>query len=152
MHITASVYINDAESGLLADYDDWLEKLAPHEPTSQYRHNDTGEDNGDAHLKRQVMGRKSWSPSPTVSWISVRGNRSTTPSSTEGERNEYSSRSSASEITTTRPHRRSCSDGRLLIVEKLTHVCGPLLLVRDCDAMPLLVTKGVDPCRAAEKW
>ena len=58
MHITASVYINDAESGLIHDYDDWLEKLAPHEPTSQYRHNETGEDNADAHLKRQVMGRQ----------------------------------------------------------------------------------------------
>ncbi len=57
MHITASVYINDAESGLIQDYDDWLEKLAPHEPISQYRHNRTGEDNGDAHLKRQIMGR-----------------------------------------------------------------------------------------------
>jgi len=58
MHITASVYINDAESGLLQDYEDWLEKLAPHEPLSHYRHNRTGEDNGDAHLKRQVMGRE----------------------------------------------------------------------------------------------
>jgi len=58
MHITASVYINDNESGLIQDYDDWLEKLAPHEPVSQYRHNNTGEDNGDAHLKRQVMGRE----------------------------------------------------------------------------------------------
>ncbi len=58
MHITASVFINDAESGLLQDYEDWLEELAPHEPTSQYRHNDTGEDNADAHLKRQVMGRE----------------------------------------------------------------------------------------------
>ena len=58
MHITASVYVNDAESGLLQDYDEWLEKLAPHEPTSQYRHNRTGEDNADAHLKRQVMGRE----------------------------------------------------------------------------------------------
>jgi secondary thiamine-phosphate synthase enzyme len=58
MHITASVYINDAESGLIQDYDDWLEKLAPHEPISQYRHNRTGEDNGDAHLKRQIMGRE----------------------------------------------------------------------------------------------
>ena len=58
MHITASVYINDAESGLIHDYDQWLEKLAPHEPTSQYRHNRTGEDNGDAHLKRQIMGRE----------------------------------------------------------------------------------------------
>ena len=58
MHITASVYINDAEDGLLHDYDVWLEKLAPHEPTSQYRHNRTGEDNADAHLKRQIMGRE----------------------------------------------------------------------------------------------
>lgn len=57
MHITASVYINDDEQGLIHDYDIWLEKLAPHEPVSQYRHNDTGEDNADAHLKRQVMGR-----------------------------------------------------------------------------------------------
>ncbi len=57
MHITASVYINDDESGLIQDYDDWLEQLAPHEPVEHYRHNLTGEDNGDAHLKRQVMGR-----------------------------------------------------------------------------------------------
>jgi len=58
MHITASVYINDDESGLIQDYDDWLEQLAPHEPVSHYRHNRTGEDNGDAHLKRQIMGRQ----------------------------------------------------------------------------------------------
>jgi len=58
MHITASVYINDAEDGLLHDYDVWLEKLAPHEPVSQYQHNRTGEDNADAHLKRQIMGRE----------------------------------------------------------------------------------------------
>ena len=58
MHITASVYVNDDESGLIEDYDEWLEKLAPHEPTSRYRHNRTGEDNADAHLKRQVMGRE----------------------------------------------------------------------------------------------
>jgi secondary thiamine-phosphate synthase enzyme len=58
MHITASVYINDAESGLIHDYDEWLEKLAPHEPVSQYQHNRTGEDNADAHMKRQVMGRE----------------------------------------------------------------------------------------------
>ena len=57
MHITASVYINDDENGLIQDYDDWLEKLAPHEPVSHYRHN-VGEDNGDAHLKRQIMGRE----------------------------------------------------------------------------------------------
>ncbi|MBN1578003.1 MAG: YjbQ family protein [Chitinispirillaceae bacterium] len=57
MHITASVYINDDEPGLLRDYDDWLEGLAPHEPLSRYRHNGA-EENGDAHLKRQVMGRE----------------------------------------------------------------------------------------------
>jgi secondary thiamine-phosphate synthase enzyme len=58
MHITASVFINDEESGLHDDYEKWLEHLAPHAPTSQYRHNETGEDNADAHLKRQVMGRE----------------------------------------------------------------------------------------------
>jgi len=58
MHITASVFINDDESGLHHDYDVWLEKLAPHEPTAQYWHNRTGEDNADAHMKRQVMGRE----------------------------------------------------------------------------------------------
>jgi secondary thiamine-phosphate synthase enzyme len=64
MHITSSVFINDDERGLHADYEDWLEDVrsklrqAPHEPTSRYRHNRTGEDNGDAHLKRQVMGRE----------------------------------------------------------------------------------------------
>ncbi len=58
MHITASVFINDNESGLHEDYKKWLEALAPNEPHSQYRHNRTGEDNGDAHLKRQIMGRE----------------------------------------------------------------------------------------------
>lgn len=58
MHITASVFINDDEGGLHHDYDKWLEKLAPHEPVNQYRHNDTGEDNADAHMKRQIMGRE----------------------------------------------------------------------------------------------
>jgi secondary thiamine-phosphate synthase enzyme len=58
MHITASVFINDDESGLHADYEAWLEKLAPHEPVNGYQHNRTGEDNADAHLKRQVMGRE----------------------------------------------------------------------------------------------
>lgn len=58
MHITASVFINDDESGLHHDYEVWLEKLAPHDPVSYYRHNRTGEDNADAHLKRQVMGRE----------------------------------------------------------------------------------------------
>ncbi len=58
MHITASVFINDDEQGLHQDYDRWLEKLAPHEPVSGYLHNRTGEDNADAHMKRQVMGRE----------------------------------------------------------------------------------------------
>jgi len=58
MHITASVFINDDEGGLHRDYERWLERLAPHEPLDQYRHNDTGEDNGDAHLKRTIMGRE----------------------------------------------------------------------------------------------
>ena len=58
MHITASVFINDDESGLHHDYELWLEKLAPHAPTTAYRHNRTGEDNADAHLKRQIMGRE----------------------------------------------------------------------------------------------
>ena len=58
MHITASVFINDNESGLHGDFDIWLEKLAPHGPIEQYRHNETGEDNADAHLKRQIMGRE----------------------------------------------------------------------------------------------
>lgn len=58
MHITASVHINDAESGLIEDFDEWLENLAPHEPVLNYRHNRTGEDNADAHLKRTIMGRE----------------------------------------------------------------------------------------------
>ena len=58
MHITASVFINDDESGLHADFEKWLEQLAPHEPVSSYKHNRTGEDNADAHLKRCVMGRE----------------------------------------------------------------------------------------------
>src|SRR3990172_309161 len=58
MHITASVFINDDDPGLHQDYEEWLEKLAPHQPTSKYRHNRTGEENGDAHLKRQIMGRE----------------------------------------------------------------------------------------------
>jgi secondary thiamine-phosphate synthase enzyme len=58
MHITAGVHINDNEGGLIQDFDEWLEGLAPHEPISRYRHNNTGEDNGDAHLKRTVMGRE----------------------------------------------------------------------------------------------
>jgi secondary thiamine-phosphate synthase enzyme len=58
MHITASVFINDDERGLHGDFEKWLESLAPHEPVSRYSHNNTGEDNGDAHLKRQIMGRE----------------------------------------------------------------------------------------------
>jgi len=58
MHITASVFVNDDERGLHRDFDAWLEALAPHEPVGQYRHNDTGEDNADAHIKRQLMGRE----------------------------------------------------------------------------------------------
>jgi secondary thiamine-phosphate synthase enzyme len=58
MHITASVFINDNERGLHEDYKRWLEELAPHEPISRYKHNRTGEDNGDAHHKRQIMGRE----------------------------------------------------------------------------------------------
>jgi secondary thiamine-phosphate synthase enzyme len=58
MHITSSIFINDDESGLHLDFEKWLQKLAPHLPTKQYLHNDTGEDNADAHLKRQIMGRE----------------------------------------------------------------------------------------------
>ena len=58
MHITASVFINDDERGLHQDYERWLERLAPHAPTAQYHHNRTGEDNADAHMKRQIMGRE----------------------------------------------------------------------------------------------
>ena len=58
MHITASVFINDDEAGLHHDYEKWLEQIAPHEPVSQYEHNRTGEDNADAHIKRQAMGRE----------------------------------------------------------------------------------------------
>jgi secondary thiamine-phosphate synthase enzyme len=58
MHITASIFINDNESGLHLDFDKWLENMAPHSPTDQYKHNETGEDNADAHLKRQIMGRE----------------------------------------------------------------------------------------------
>lgn len=58
MHISASVFINDDESGLHHDFEKWLEQLAPEKPYNQYKHNDTGEDNADAHLKRQIMGRE----------------------------------------------------------------------------------------------
>ena len=62
MHITTSVFVNDNESGLHEDFDIWLEKLAPHSPTDQYKHNETGEDNADAHLKRQLWGERLLSP------------------------------------------------------------------------------------------
>ena len=75
MHITASVFINDDEAGLHQDYDRWLEKLAPHEPTSQYLHNRTGEDNADAHLKRQVMGREVVVAITAGSWTLGLGSR-----------------------------------------------------------------------------
>ncbi len=58
MHISSSIFVNDDESGLHSDFERWLEKLAPHKPINQYRHNDTGEDNADSHLKRQIMGRE----------------------------------------------------------------------------------------------
>ena len=82
MHITASVFINDAEDGLLHDYEVWLEKLAPHAPTAQYQHNRTGEDNADAHLKRQIMGREVVVAITKGQLISVRGNRFSTANST----------------------------------------------------------------------
>lgn len=86
MHITASVYINDDEPGLLKDYDQFLDTLVPQGAT--YRHNETGEDNGDAHIKRQLMGReKSWSRLPKADWISVRGNKFSMASSMERDVN-----------------------------------------------------------------
>jgi secondary thiamine-phosphate synthase enzyme len=84
MHITASVFINDDENGLLKDFDDWLEKLAPHEPVSGYRHN-VGEDNADGHMKRQVMGREV----VVGNWILGRGNRFFTGNLTAKEINGY---------------------------------------------------------------
>ena len=95
MHITAAVFINDDEAGLHHDFDVWLEKLAPHEPVTQYRHN-VGEDNADAHLKRQIMGERSLSPLPTESLILAPGSRFFTESLTGTGRREYSSRSSES--------------------------------------------------------
>jgi secondary thiamine-phosphate synthase enzyme len=97
MHITASVYINDDEAGLLRDYDDFLERLAPHEAT--YRHNDTGEDNGDAHIKRQLMGREWWSPLRMGSWTSGRGNKYFTESSMGGGVSVCWSRSSENDAS-----------------------------------------------------
>lgn len=85
MHITASVFINDDESGLHRDYKKWLEDLAPHEPLSQYDHNLTGEDNGDAHHKRQIMGREVVIAITMVNSILDRGNRYFMENLTEGE-------------------------------------------------------------------
>jgi thiamine phosphate synthase YjbQ (UPF0047 family) len=89
MHITASVFINDNEDGLLRDFEAWLEKLAPHEPVSLYHHNKTGEDNADAHLKRQVMGREVIVAITKGQLDFDLGNRSFTESSTEDEGNEF---------------------------------------------------------------
>jgi len=95
MHITAAVYVNDDEQGLIADIDDWLERLAPHEPVAQDRHNN-GEDNADAHLKRQLMAPRSCSRSPTAGSTSAPGSRSSTPSSTAPDAGACCSRRSAS--------------------------------------------------------
>ena len=89
MHITASVFINDDESGLHQDYEKWLEALAPHEPVAKYQHNRTGEDNADAHMKRQLMGRaRWWSRSPRGSSTSGRGSKFSTANSTAAAKNE----------------------------------------------------------------
>jgi Uncharacterized conserved protein len=98
LHITASVFINDDEPGLHKDYDAWLERLAPHAPTAQYRHNDTGEDNADAHLKRQVMGREVVVAITQASSISEPGNKFFTVNSTARGRNGCWSKSSANDI------------------------------------------------------
>lgn len=89
MHITASVFINDDEAGLHHDYEVWLEKLAPHAPTSAYQHNRTGEDNADAHLKRQIMAGKSSYQLPGANSIWDHGNKSSTANSTEDGANAY---------------------------------------------------------------
>src|SRR5207247_828516 len=85
MHITASVFINDAEDGLLHDYDVWLEKLAPHAPTTQYQHNRTGEDNADAHLSARSWAARLWWRSQRANWISVRGSRFFTVNLMDGD-------------------------------------------------------------------
>src|SRR5688500_741841 len=82
MHITASVFINDNESGLHHDYEVWLEKLAPHAPTSQYHRNRTGEDNADAHSNARSWAAKSWSPSPKANSTLARENKFSTANST----------------------------------------------------------------------
>ncbi len=81
MHVSASIFINEDGSGLHRDYDRWLETFAPHEPGSQYPHNDTGKDNADAHIKRQIMGREVVVAVTESGWISGRGSRSSTGSS-----------------------------------------------------------------------
>ncbi len=102
MHITASVFINDDESGLHRDYKRWLEELAPFDPSPErYHHNRTGEDNADAHHKRQIMGARWSSPSPTAGSTSAHGSRSSTASSTAADPNASWSRSSASKLTRT---------------------------------------------------
>ncbi len=73
MHISAAVFINDDEGGLMRDWEAWLEKLAPEKPHSQYRHNDSGEDNADAHLKRTIMGRETVVAITHSGWTSTRG-------------------------------------------------------------------------------
>ena len=93
MHISASVFTHHDESGLHQDYEHWLEKLAPHEPVDQYRHNDTGEDNADAHLKRQIMVRlKLSSRSPMGLLILALGSRSLTANLTVGDVSGYGSK------------------------------------------------------------
>ena len=89
MHITASVFINDDEHGLHQDFEKWLETLAPHEPTSRYLHNRTGEDNADAHLKRQVMGVRSSSRSRKENSTSARGNKFSMVNSTGAEKSGF---------------------------------------------------------------
>ena len=85
MHITASVFINDNEPGLHRDYKEWLEELAPFDPSPErYHHNRTGEDDADAHHKRQIMGAKWWWPSRKVAWTLVLGSEFSTASSTAG--------------------------------------------------------------------
>lgn len=93
MHITASVFINDDEPGLHDDFERWLERLAPERPYHQYRHNDTGEDNADAHLKREILGRGVVVAVTSGSWILVHGNKSFMPSLMVNDRSEYLSRS-----------------------------------------------------------
>ena len=97
MHITASVFINDDEPGLHHDFAKWLEKLAPHEPVSQYGHN-VGEDNADGHMKRQIMGREVVVAVTEAGWTSDPGSRYSTESSTAEGENAYWSRSSGNKL------------------------------------------------------